>query len=419
MSFKAPCDCTAVAGLKAYFPNEKGIITTQTFMFTDAHGNNLAGLGHLFTKGAIVKAILNLDEGKAYLQNADTNAYLEGKFEEKADLVDGKVPAEQLPEMNYIPSTEKGVAEGVATLGPDGKVPTGQLPSMGYSKVETLSDATKAMFGLGTYAVPEDVFSFLGKYNQHWWKRRTNSSHYAPDIYDLVETANVFRSNNKGDVGVQYSEALAINHETGAFDLLNPQSILVGYNSSANANVLKGKYFKPMDYGTAQSIRFVQKDAADAYAQLESNKYVVKMASYAVRTVFVDGKGEWEFVHSSDENTYPMPNDVFEYQYIGIPFQNFLTTIKFASGSYVGTGTQNRIITLGFEPKIVFLFGTINSTGAFAYFTENGQAYATSGSATGSTTNNYWVITKDGFMVGKTYSWMNESGKTTSYFAIG
>ena len=50
-------------------------------------------------------AILSVDEGKAYLQNADTNAYLEGKFEAKADLVGGKVPAEQLPAMDYAPAT--------------------------------------------------------------------------------------------------------------------------------------------------------------------------------------------------------------------------------------------------------------------------------------------------------------------------
>ena len=52
-----------------------------------------------------MNAILSVDDGKAYLQNADTNAYLEGKFEEKADLVGGKVPAEQLPAMDYAPAT--------------------------------------------------------------------------------------------------------------------------------------------------------------------------------------------------------------------------------------------------------------------------------------------------------------------------
>ena len=158
MAFKAPCDCNAVAGLKVYFPNEAGIATSQVFLFADAHGNNLTGIGHLFRTGAIVKVILHMDEGKAYIQNADTNAYLEGKFEGKADLVDGKVPAEQLPAMDYIPTKEKGAVSGVATLGADGKVPTGQLPSVGYSKAETLNDATKTLFGLSADGVPDDVF---------------------------------------------------------------------------------------------------------------------------------------------------------------------------------------------------------------------------------------------------------------------
>lgn len=82
VAFKAPCDCNEVVGLKVYFPTDNGIRTYQTFLFTDAHGNNLTGIGHLFAEGAIVKAILSLDTSRAYLQNADTNKYLEGKFTE-------------------------------------------------------------------------------------------------------------------------------------------------------------------------------------------------------------------------------------------------------------------------------------------------------------------------------------------------
>lgn len=40
----------------------------------------------------------------------------------------GKVPASQLPEMDYIPSGEKGKKNGVATLGADGKLSGGQVP---------------------------------------------------------------------------------------------------------------------------------------------------------------------------------------------------------------------------------------------------------------------------------------------------
>lgn len=44
----------------------------------------------------------------------------------------GKVPSAQLPDMDYIPSSQKGAAEGVASLGSDGKVPSSQLPSLDY-----------------------------------------------------------------------------------------------------------------------------------------------------------------------------------------------------------------------------------------------------------------------------------------------
>ena len=47
---------------------------------------------------------------------------------------DGKVPSGQLPSLDYVPNSEKGAASGVATLGTDGKVPTGQLPEISSVK---------------------------------------------------------------------------------------------------------------------------------------------------------------------------------------------------------------------------------------------------------------------------------------------
>ena len=60
---------------------------------------------------------------------------------QKADLKNGKVPAEQLPEMDYIASADRGAPGGVATLGSDGKVPEGQLPAMNYDPKGTAGAA--------------------------------------------------------------------------------------------------------------------------------------------------------------------------------------------------------------------------------------------------------------------------------------
>jgi len=68
LTFKAPCDCTAVTGIK---------IGDTTFVFKDAHKNLLTGVGNLFVTGAYVKVVLDTTNNVAYIQNADTNEYIE------------------------------------------------------------------------------------------------------------------------------------------------------------------------------------------------------------------------------------------------------------------------------------------------------------------------------------------------------
>lgn len=77
VTFVAPCNCTEITGLKVIYPGGAKIFT-----FKDAHRNALTGIGNLFSKGAYVKAILDVNNDSAYIQNADTNAYLEGMFNE-------------------------------------------------------------------------------------------------------------------------------------------------------------------------------------------------------------------------------------------------------------------------------------------------------------------------------------------------
>ena len=80
--FLAPCNCNEVSGLKVYHPGG-----SKVFTFKDAHGTALTGIGSLFAAGVLVKAILDVTNGYAYLQNADTNAYLEEKFSSVNDAV--------------------------------------------------------------------------------------------------------------------------------------------------------------------------------------------------------------------------------------------------------------------------------------------------------------------------------------------
>lgn len=79
--FKAPCECTAVEGLAISYGGVE-----QVFTFKDAHGNTLTGIGNLFAEGAVVKVLLDVVNSYAYLQNADTNGYIESRWTKKATV---------------------------------------------------------------------------------------------------------------------------------------------------------------------------------------------------------------------------------------------------------------------------------------------------------------------------------------------
>jgi hypothetical protein len=86
-----------------------------------------------------------------------------------------------------IASTAKGTAGGVASLGADGKVPASQLPETDtYTKDEILKDATAALLGLGTDAVPDDAFKKI------WEQATVSTKKYH------VELCNLFLSNVTG-----------------------------------------------------------------------------------------------------------------------------------------------------------------------------------------------------------------------------
>ena len=76
ITFKAPCECTAVDGLTVCY---KGM--SQSFTLRDSHGNDLAGVRNLFSAGTYVKVILDTTSGVSYIQNADSNAYLENRLD--------------------------------------------------------------------------------------------------------------------------------------------------------------------------------------------------------------------------------------------------------------------------------------------------------------------------------------------------
>lgn len=102
-------------------------------------------------------------------ENADK---IDAALKDKADLDEsGKLKEEQLPSLSYIPTSQKGAAGGVASLGADGKVPSGQLPAMDYiptsqkgaaGGVASLgSDGKIPESQLGTVGIPPQIIATI------------------------------------------------------------------------------------------------------------------------------------------------------------------------------------------------------------------------------------------------------------------
>lgn len=77
ITFQAPCGCEVIDGLKIYYTNEQGETKNKVFTLADASGHDVGDLDNLFAEGAVVKVILDVANSKAFIQNANTNAYLE------------------------------------------------------------------------------------------------------------------------------------------------------------------------------------------------------------------------------------------------------------------------------------------------------------------------------------------------------
>lgn len=241
------------------------------------------------------------------------------------------------------------------------------------NKANLLKDDTAALYGLDASAVPDDALAFLGKYNQHWWRRRTPSYYeavvgeYAPQA--ICQYASFVGASAK-TATIYYSDNISID-SAGEITLVDPVTTTVSYDTYTNANVLSGKYFRYYlleDYATGTNLSGIY--LADlGTASRANNVYVGSSEEYGMNVTFNGApltserieEGTWEYLRSSERNAYPDSgtSDSYEYEYLGIPFENAVTAPKIAAGSYVGTGvsTQSEPITLefGFAPKFVFI----------------------------------------------------------------
>lgn len=235
------------------------------------------------------------------------------------------------------------------------------------NKANLLTDATAALFGLGAEAVPDNAFSFLGKYNQHWWRRRQKGAHY-----ELKEETNTNAwMYNSAYTTYAYSDSVNVS-ESGEITLAEPVNSqrITGLSAFETffPNFL-GKYFTVDNEvyngaGSGWSLKpgtvYYLHPNSKCYTDYDGD-YAYGMAISRYSAVYVTDTGDWNYLQSADRNAYPDSGEVdsYEYNYLGVPLENAVTAPGIATGSYAGTGTYGLnnpcVIPLSFEPKFVLV----------------------------------------------------------------
>lgn len=240
------------------------------------------------------------------------------------------------------------------------------------NKATLWKDDTAALFGLGPETVPDDGFAFLGKYAQHWWKRTSYAGE--TELASLGFDASFFSVGDQNNRNVQVSNAVGVDLETGKAVLSGDiQSVELFWDNKLTyikdkLMGLVGKYLIPwLNNAESDLVYYIDPSAT------ESDFYTVNTASgsdhlqihvknnkiYQVNASLVPTVS---YVQSSDRSAYPDSGkqDGYEYEYIGIPFDNAVGAPKIEIGSYIGTGTYGvdnpNSLALNFIPKVMLFF---------------------------------------------------------------
>lgn len=269
------------------------------------------------------------------------------------------------------------------------------------NKASLLTDATAALFGLGSDAVPDDVLNLLSRFhnglgNEYVWaKTKVVGTIQLDKLYGYVSNSSwtVYRSPT-------------MSESNGVFTL--DQRIQVsGYGPSGFADYV-GQYFDLTNiYGSATSCVKL-----DSCTSSKANFYTLKLVQVGTTV---------GYVNSPDPNAYP-PAEPDGYTYTALG--QFGNKVQIETGSYVGTGTYGSANPCSLTFEFAPLFFHVLPVDTQSFFVAEPWVYGSKGFNTHqSSTTSVCTVS----VSGNTISWYgdsagkqrNESGKQYSYIALG
>ena len=230
----------------------------------------------------------------------------------------------------------------------------------GLVKANLLTDETASRFGLNANAdaVPNDVLSWLGARNLHWWSRR-------PVTWKSVLTTgrNPYFITSESSAAqaraISYASDIEID-SAGVVHLKEPVLIaFVSYTEYSSANALKGMYLKGAYQSDGTYIDGVFWIPADADDAAKSGSYNVKISMKDVASVPIAEAAE-DLVFSANPSEYPsgIQNGQL-WKHLGIPFDNAAHAAGVEIVEYIGTGangaSHKNSLTFARVPSVVLI----------------------------------------------------------------
>lgn len=223
--------------------------------------------------------------------------------------------------------------------------------------------------GLVNRAAFNERFGILNQLYRYWWKRSVVSVEYIENISDSnVQITVAGQNDDEGNkfIYITYNNSIVIS-SSGIVSLAAGSGTkrFSSYFSDSDyfpksLSELKGKYASIQG-----NIYYFADDATCSVSDKTLDWY------FGLRTVTAQKveSGYSDYIFSTDRDAYPDSGiqNGYEYQYLGIPFENAREVPKIEVGSYLGTGTfgstSPNTLTFSFTPIIWGVFRMVSTGG--------------------------------------------------------
>ena len=291
-------------------------------------------------------------------------------------------------------------------------------PATNSGSIQSVSDDVNELFG--TNGSLDDILTKIGQYNLYWWKRRPVS--YSIGSYSNKKILQC--STTYGGYYIYRGYNIEYDATISSYKLVNPIELELSYDDFSSS--LNGYYFtmsgRGMGGGTKSTDlkdNVIYKGSGSISKSSSGGDYYL----YQNCAEITSSVGNWSYTTSSNREAnvdYGL-SGMYEYSFLGKPFEKMPEISKMEVGSYIGTGVHGESnpnsLTFDFVVKILGISSNTGTVDTFNAIIFPWTSYLTISGGFTSTSDDDCPITREN--EGKTISWYNDQSGDEALEAQG